>query len=77
LLQDSLFQSRFGSILEYLPYRKSEWSANRDHLRHSWMASHGFVVVRADLRGAGDSQGLLHDEYAPTEQDDACQIIGA
>ena len=63
-------------MLEYLPYRKSDYTAPRDHLRHPWMTSHGFVVVRADFRGTGDSQGLYYDEYAEQEQKDGCEIIG-
>ncbi len=28
------------------------------------------------MRGSGDSEGLLHDEYELQEQDDACEVIG-
>lgn len=45
-------------------------------MRHPWLASHGYVVVRADMRGSGDSTGLYFDEYLPQEQQDACEIIG-
>ena len=38
---------------EYIPYRKSDYTAERDHLRHPWTASHGYVVLRVDLRGSG------------------------
>ena len=67
---------RFPAILEYLPYRKADWTAERDHRRHPWMASHGYVVVRADIRGAGDSDGVYHDEYLKQEMDDCCHLIG-
>ena len=43
--------------------------------RHPWLASHGFVIIRPDMRGSGDSEGLLFDEYVQQEQDDACEII--
>ena len=29
-------------VLEYLPYRKADWTAERDHRRHPWLASHGW-----------------------------------
>ena len=67
---------KLPAVLEYLPYRKADWTAERDHRRHPWLASHGFVVVRADIRGAGDSDGVYHDEYLQQEMDDCCHLIG-
>ena len=67
---------QFPAVLEYLPYRKADWTAERDHRRHPWLASHGYIVVRADLRGAGDSDGVYHDEYLQQEQDDCCHLLG-
>ena len=69
-------REKFPAVLEYLPYRKADWTAERDHRRHPWLASHGFVVVRADIRGAGDSDGVYHDEYLQQEMDDCCHLIG-
>lgn len=65
----------FPAVLEYLPYRKADYTAPRDHRRHPWLASHGYVVVRADMRGTGDSDGVYYDEYLKQEQDDACELI--
>ncbi len=62
-------------ILEYLPYRKSDWTLARDHQRHLWWSSHGYVCVRVDMRGSGDSEGLYYDEYAPQEQKDGVEVI--
>ena len=62
-------------ILEHLPYRKSDWSLARDYRRHTWMCSHGFTIIRSDMRGNGDSEGLYYDEYEEQEQNDACEII--
>ena len=67
---------RYPSVLEYLPYRKADWTAERDHRRHPWLASHGYVVVRADMRGAGDSDGVYYDEYLQQELDDCSNLIG-
>ncbi len=58
------------AILEAIPYRKSDWSATRDAVRHPWTAGHGYAVVRLDLRGTGDSEGILLDEYLETELED-------
>jgi predicted acyl esterase len=63
------------AILEYLPYRKRDGTAARDALTHPYLAGHGYASVRVDLRGNGESDGLMLDEYLPQEQDDAVQVI--
>ncbi len=63
------------ALLEYIPYRKNDFTALRDSLRHPWFAARGYACVRVDLRGSGDSDGLLLDEYLPLELDDACDVI--
>ncbi|HET6319519.1 MAG TPA: CocE/NonD family hydrolase, partial [Chloroflexota bacterium] len=64
------------AILEYLPYRKNDGTARRDALHHPYFAEHGYASVRVDMRGSGDSDGILLDEYLPQEQDDALEILG-
>jgi len=63
------------ALLEYLPYRKGDWTAVRDAQRHPWHAAHGYASVRVDLRGTGDSEGVLLDEYSPTELADGVDVI--
>ena len=63
------------AILEYIPYRKGDGTAVRDHPRHAYFAGHGYAVLRVDIRGSGESGGILHDEYLPQEQDDALEIL--
>ncbi len=63
------------AILEYLPYRKRDGTYERDALTHPYFAGHGYAAVRVDLRGSGESDGLLSDEYAPQEQADAVEVI--
>jgi putative CocE/NonD family hydrolase len=63
------------AILEYLPYRKRDGTAVRDALTHPYLAGHGYACVRVDMRGNGDSDGLMWDEYLPQEQDDALEVI--
>ncbi|MGE3831929.1 MAG: CocE/NonD family hydrolase, partial [Parvibaculaceae bacterium] len=62
-------------ILEYLPYRKRDGTIVRDALTHPYYAGHGYAGVRVDMRGNGDSEGLLFDEYTKQEQDDALEVI--
>ena len=63
------------AILEYLPYRLSDGTAVRDALTHPYFAGHGYACVRVDMRGSGNSDGVLLDEYLAQEQDDALDII--
>lgn len=62
-------------ILEYLPYRKRDGTCARDALTHPWFAERGYACVRVDMRGNGDSEGVMLDEYAPQELADAVEVI--
>jgi len=66
---------RVPAILEFLPYRKRDGTAVRDGLTHPWFAGHGYACLRVDMRGSGDSDGLLDDEYSQQELEDACEVI--
>ncbi|MDI5933799.1 CocE/NonD family hydrolase [Halomonas kalidii] len=63
------------AILEYMPYRKRDFTRLRDEPLHRYFAGHGYASIRLDLRGSGDSDGLLLDEYLPQELDDAVEAI--
>jgi putative CocE/NonD family hydrolase len=68
-------QNPVPAILEYLPYRKRYGTYERDSLTHPYLAGHGYAGVRVDIRGSGESGGLLFDEYTKQEQDDALEVI--
>ncbi|MBM3510874.1 MAG: CocE/NonD family hydrolase [Alphaproteobacteria bacterium] len=63
------------AILEYLPYRFRDGTVVRDGAMHAYLAAHGYACVRVDIRGSGDSDGVLIDEYLKQEQDDALEAI--
>ncbi|HGG03921.1 MAG TPA: CocE/NonD family hydrolase, partial [Aliiroseovarius sp.] len=63
------------AILEYLPYRKRDGTVGRDAITHPWMARRGYACVRVDIRGNGDSEGVMADEYSPEELADGVEII--
>jgi putative CocE/NonD family hydrolase len=63
------------AILEYIPYRKRDFMRRRDEGIHAWFAGHGYAAVRVDMRGSGESDGVMHDEYLAQEQDDALEVI--
>ncbi|WP_415921139.1 CocE/NonD family hydrolase [Tateyamaria sp. SN6-1] len=62
-------------ILEYLPYRKRDGTCARDALTHPYFAERGYACLRVDMRGNGDSHGLMADEYTQQELDDAVEVI--
>jgi putative CocE/NonD family hydrolase len=63
------------ALLEYLPYRKRDGTFERDALTHPYLAAHGYGCVRVDIRGSGESDGVLSDEYSQQELDDAVEVI--
>lgn len=67
---------KFPVILEYLPYRKDDWSAQRDYALHSYFVRRGYVSARVDIRGTGSSEGHPPDrEYSEQEQLDGMEVI--
>jgi putative CocE/NonD family hydrolase len=74
-LPEDAEQDPVPAILEYLPYRKRDGTAVRDQLTHPYFAGHGYAGVRVDMRGNGESDGLMFDEYLKQEQDDAIEVI--
>ncbi|MFH9991063.1 CocE/NonD family hydrolase [Streptomyces luteogriseus] len=69
-------QEPVPAVLEYIPYRKRDLTAVRDSIHHPYLAGHGYACVRVDLRGTGDSEGVLRDEYLEREQADAEEVLG-
>lgn len=63
------------AVLEYIPYRLGDSTAVRDSMMHPYFAGHGYAAVRVDLRGSGNSDGVLRDEYLPRELDDGEEVI--
>ena len=62
------------AILEYIPYRRRDFTRFRDDNTHPRFAQAGYAAVRVDMRGAGDSDGLMHDEYLQQELDDGLEV---
>ena len=68
-------KKKYPVILEYIPYRKTDGTQVRDALTHPYFSERGYICLRVDLRGNGDSEGLLFDEYTETELSDAEEVI--
>lgn len=74
-LPEDAEQNPVPAVLEYIPYRKRDFTALRDAGMHRYFAEAGYASVRVDLRGSGDSEGVLRDEYLKQELDDGCEVL--
>jgi len=68
-------QNPSPALLEYIPYRKRDDERLKAESIHAYFAGHGYVSLRVDLRGSGDSEGVLEDEYLQQEQDDGLAVL--
>lgn len=74
-MPDSARKKPAPAILEYLPYRKRDGTAQRDESTYPSFARAGYVGVRVDISGTGESDGDWDDEYSARELADGCEII--
>jgi putative CocE/NonD family hydrolase len=63
------------AILDVNPYGKRAGTRERDERMYRWFAGHGYACVRLDVRGTGDSQGTLEDEYTLRQQQDGFDAV--
>lgn len=63
------------AVLEYLPYRKQGGTSLRDESTYPVFAAAGIAGVRVDIRGSGESEGVIDGEYTPRELSDGCEIV--
>ncbi len=76
ITQDAEHGGKFPAILEYLPYRKDDWTLARDWQLHSYFVKRGYVTARVDIRGTGASEGNPPDrEYSDQEHQDGLEVI--
>jgi len=74
-LPEAASRGKVPAVLEYIPYRKRDGTRARDDPMHGYFAEQGYAAIRVDMRGAGESDGHLADEYLKQEQDDALEVI--
>lgn len=68
-------QKPVPAILEYLPYRQGDGTAERDASNYPIFAQAGYAGVRVDMAGTGDSDGYLSDEYLEDELATGDEVI--
>ncbi|NIC06215.1 CocE/NonD family hydrolase [Billgrantia bachuensis] len=74
-LPNSAHDAPAPAILEYIPYRLRDGTVLRDAMHHHYFAGHGYASLRVDLRGSGESEGVLRDEYLEQELADGEDIL--
>jgi putative CocE/NonD family hydrolase len=67
--------AKVPAVLEYIPYRKRDGTRGRDEPMHGYFVGNGYAAIRVDMRGTGESDGHMADEYLTQEQDDAVEVI--
>jgi putative CocE/NonD family hydrolase len=63
------------AIVEYIPYRKGDYTAVRDQMNHGYLAAHGYACVRVDVRGTGDSDGVHREQWGEEYERDAAELF--
>jgi len=64
------------AVVEYTPYRKDDLRGASRDFGHFYFAERGIASVMLDVRGTGDSEGFVIDEYQyPQEQLDGYDAL--
>jgi len=74
-IPENALKNPVPAIFEYIPYRKRDFKVVRDAQTYSYYAEQGYAGVRADIRGSGESEGVLRDEYLQQELEDGLEIL--
>lgn len=74
-LPDDAEENPVPAVFEFLPYRKRDGTAPRDESTYPAFAAAGIAGVRVDIRGSGESDGIIDGEYTPLELANACELI--
>src|SRR5262245_37343025 len=67
--------TRAPTVLECVPYRKRDYYRAADDLWGPQLAAAGIAFVRLDVRGTGESEGVITDEYSEAELADCEEAI--
>jgi putative CocE/NonD family hydrolase len=63
------------ALFEMTPYRRRDGAAAGDAINHRYFSGHGYATIKLDVRGSGDSEGRIDDEYSEAELQDGVDAI--
>lgn len=66
---------KFPCILDMIPYRWRDGIALRDKSMFDPLSARGFACLRLDVRGSGESGGIMDDEYTERQVQDMLDAI--
>ncbi|MBY4631443.1 CocE/NonD family hydrolase, partial [Rhizobium croatiense] len=66
-MPDGAEQDPVPAVFEFLPYRKRDGTSLRDESTYPVFAGAGIAGVRVDIRGSGESDGVIDGEYTERE----------
>ncbi len=65
----------FPAVINYDPYRSSDWRTIARGNYFHFLARHGYVVLHVGVRGTDGSEGVVTDEYPLQEQLDGYDAV--
>lgn len=74
-LPEDAATARVPVVMEYIPYRKRDGYRFVDDGWGPQLASYGIGYARIDVRGSGESEGVITDEYSEAELGDGVECI--
>ncbi|WP_337268590.1 CocE/NonD family hydrolase [Oryzifoliimicrobium ureilyticus] len=74
-MPDGALSNPVPAVFEFLPYRKRDGTSMRDESTYPVFAAAGIAGVRVDIRGSGESDGVIDGEYTELELANACELI--
>lgn len=74
-LPDRRALGKVPCIIDMVPYRWRDGTAVRDSAVYGPLALEGYACLRVDVRGSGESEGALDDEYSERQVADLIAVI--